>query len=317
MKKIWALVLAAAVFVTMTGCGKNSSNAEDAAIRDEIMGELSDADKEDIKQIQEELNGDYNEENSEEQAEEEVFTPEDFPCDPKVLNSKWSDCYYQVADVVVQEYHNVPIMDVINSFEESKLKFAPGEDFDPEKEFPYNRSEDTIRLNSPHGYYLDLVCGINMDEGKDVVKIKDATFLYISYINEVPRSYSKPWEFNSYVSKGFCVSGPMDKRLSDYSVRDVDKFIDDDMVELDESESNRLFGNQFGKELLELNEEKAWYRINDKFGQVIICYLIPSDISTGGPNYDRVCREYVFHVGDNNRYYCEQCRSASLTNIGI
>ncbi len=289
MKKIWALVLAAAVFATMTGCGKNSSNAEDAAIRDEIMGELSDADKEDIKQFQEELNGDYNEGNSEEQAEEEVFTPEDFPCDPKVLNSKWSDCYYQVADVVVQEYHNVPIMDVISSFENSKLGFK-AEDFDPEMEFPYNGTVASIHLKSDYGeVFLD--CGINKyDEQGEVLKMKDVFFIKIENATNLRGELS----VCQYISKGFNVRG----LESDYSIREYEKIIDDDMKEvnwsslgLDESKAIRMEGG-------------AVYCV-DLEGispNITIEYFAPEDVAAGRSSNNEIKeRRIILGPGKNNK----------------
>ncbi len=307
MKKIVATVLVMVLAVSIIGCGKKN-NSEEAEIRNELMSELSEADKEDIKQLQSELNGEYDYEGeNEEKTEAEAFTPEDFPCDPVVQNSKWSDCYFQVADVVVQEYHNVPIMEVISSFENSKLGFK-AEDFDPEMEFPFNKTIQSIYMSSDYGS-VTLLCGIDMDdaEGK-VLKMKDVSFLYIEdvYLHDEIAACS-------YVSKGFRIIKTQSYGTvvglveSDYSIREYEKIMDDDMKEIEDPALGGLEEYEKLQAMLEESAGSAVYLTNldSNTPTVQIWYLVPQNIVAGRTDnsHNVTKRKITFAPGDNNRLY--------------
>jgi len=304
-KRMLAMVAVFALSLSMVGCGKKDSDFGEATINNEIQSELSAEDKEDIEEIRNELNGDYA---NDESSEPEEFTMEDFPCDPKVLNGKWSDCYYQVADVVLQEYHNVPIMDVISALKESKLKFKPFKscsdtetEFDFEEEFPYNKDEINIYLQSDYHSNITIRCGINKDEHKDeIIKIKDAYFTCIESISpDVP----------AYITKGFCkdimtsYATQGSEYVSDYSYRDLDKIIDDDMIDQEWERGHARIGCMAGSMLYDELEEKGnmyySYDESERYSPLVMAYIIPSGIA-GRTDAVRA-RVYHFIIGENNR----------------
>ena len=304
MKKIVVMLLVLIMSVSMIGCKKNEDFSEEASIKNEIMNELSEEDKNDINEALGEESGFGGEEEAAKTEELEEFTADDFPCDPVVLNSKWSDCYYQVADVIVQEYHNVPIMEVVEAFENSKLKFKPKkfvdmsyEDFDFEEEFPINQSEVEFDMVSEYGY-VHLNCSIDKESNKDsIIKIKDAYFTYVSSAGF--NSDHEELENCRYVAKGFCPPNLSNMgEESEYSYRDLDKVLDDDMVEEDKMKASGA---------LKLTDDDSSFYIYDQDNMNLAVYeVLPDDIITG--QSETAVRRLIFYIGENNRYYLAEMK---------
>ena len=300
MKKISVMFMVLIIMsVSMIGCKKDDGFSEEASIKSEIKNELSAEDKKEINEALGEEFGFGVEEEAAKTEEPEGFSADDFPCDQVVLNSKWSDCYYQVADVIVQEYHNVPIMEVVEAFENSKLKFKPDyfnestlsyEDFDFEQEFPINNSDVKITMNSEYGS-VALKCSIDKESSKDdIVKIKDAYFTYIENVS-FSSSYEE-LENCQYITKGFCAKEGV---ASEYTYRDLDKILDDDIVEV-ESEPLKI-----------TDIESSYYICNPNNMYLQIYSVIPDDIISGGSGLsnqgpETAVRKRGFDIGDNNCY---------------
>ena len=140
-----------------------------------------------------------------------------YKCDDTVLNSRWADRYVQVCDVIIQEYHNIPLTEVIEKFKKSKIKYDT--DFDPDALYS-NDEYKTVTLTNDYGQDVYLHFRFPPDDGSTVHKYGDGIFVSIDF-GDKNQSITQ----NSYICRGF----RLDKTPSDYTYEDIDSIVDPDM----------------------------------------------------------------------------------------
>lgn len=140
-----------------------------------------------------------------------------YKCDDTVLNSRWADKYVQVCDVIIQEYHNIPLTEVIEKFKKSKIKYYT--DFDPDALYS-NDKIPTVTLTNDYGQDVYLSFRFPPDDGSTVHKYGEGIFLSIDFGDK-----NQNITQNSYICRGF----RLDKTPSKYTYEDIDNIIDPDM----------------------------------------------------------------------------------------
>lgn len=244
-KKVFVLVMLSSLLMA---CGKVENNVLESQKNENGYEELTPEDKAVLSEISDELS-EKNDDNAETEENVGINLSEGgvYACDPVVLNANWDDLYVQVCDVIVQEYHDIPLSDVVNKFLDSDIKYET--DYDPEA---LVGSEDRVYLDS--NYNERILLFFEKPESDSPVKYGDCKFTYLFLYSDL-RYKGEDFDIskNSYYAKGFRLDGAN----SGYKWDDIDGLIGEDAIcrkDITNGEFHSYFDN------CEIGDSRVWYR---------------------------------------------------------
>ena len=302
------------------GCGKTEAEkreeAEEAVFNAETEEEFNEAIKDYADEYGEE--GEYEIDDVEPAAIAEDDTPVlaagTYECDPKVYNSNWDDFYIQVCDVIVQEYHHMPLTEVVDMFLTSDIGYET--DYDPNaifQEDPNDWDNNKVKLTNKYNQVVSLVFDKPDNTGNEVHKFDDLTFSHIEfdYDNGI-RPYTEEASGdnhyyiaqNSYVARGV----RMDCANCDYTYENIEEFLGENSISEKDSSStigiNASFPNDVWNYMTENKMETLnVYNFNSNTLelQIITYFHYPNDIT--GNNNSQYIRQFRSDKNDGYKFW--------------